>query len=49
MPDSQFSIPEEFRSEVHDVDALDKRPDEEILDGLEKYVTVISEKNVWTY
>lgn len=49
MQDPQFSIPDEFRSDLHYIDALDKRSNEEILDSLTKHVPVNSEKNVWTY
>jgi hypothetical protein len=49
MQSHKFSVPEEFRSDLHYVDALDQRSDEEILDSLTKYVPVTSEKNVWTY
>jgi hypothetical protein len=49
MANPQLTIPEEFRSDLHYVDALDKRSDEEILDSLTKHAPVTSEKNVWTY
>ena len=49
MQNPQFSIPEEFRSDLHYVAALDKRSDEEILESLTKHIPVTSEKNIWTY
>ena len=49
MKDLQLPIPAEFRSELHHVDALDKRSDEQILDSLSKHVPVTSEKNIWSY
>ena len=49
MQDPKISIPEEFRSDLHYVEALDTRTDEEILDALSKHTPVTSEKNVWTY
>ena len=49
MENPRFPIPEEFRSELHYVDALDPRSDEEILESLTKHVPVTSEKNIWTY
>jgi hypothetical protein len=49
MSNPKFSIPEEFRSDVHYVDSLDNRSDDQILDSLTNHVPVTSEKNVWTY
>ena len=49
MQNPKLSIPEEFRSDLHYVDALDKRSEEEILESLTEHVPVTSEKNVWTY
>ena len=49
MQEPKLSIPEEFRSDLHYVEALDTRTDEEILDALSKHTPVTSEKNVWTY
>lgn len=49
MQNPKFSLPDEFRSQLHYVDALDSRSDEEILDSLTIHVPVTSEKNIWTY
>ncbi|KAF2104219.1 hypothetical protein NA57DRAFT_70436 [Rhizodiscina lignyota] len=49
MNGPKFPIPEEFRSQVHHVDSLDNRSDEEILHSLTKPVALTSEKNIWTY
>ncbi|KAF3922455.1 hypothetical protein AA313_de0206907 [Arthrobotrys entomopaga] len=44
-----FTIPEEFSSQLHYVDSLDPRTDEEILASLATYNPVTSEKNIWAY
>ncbi|MCJ1385012.1 hypothetical protein MMC17_008130 [Xylographa soralifera] len=49
MQDSQFPIPEEFRSEVHYVESYNKQSDEDILASLTKHVSITSEKNIWTF
>ena len=49
MQEPKINIPEEFRSDLHYVEALDTRTDKEILDSLSKHAPVTSEKNVWTY
>lgn len=49
MQDPRFPIPEEFRSELRFVEALDTRSDEDILDSLSEHAPVISERNVWTF
>ena len=49
MDSSKFPIPEEFRSQVHYVESLDDRRDEEILASLIQHVPTTSEKNIWTY
>lgn len=49
MDKAKFPIPEEFRSQVHYVDALDQRSDKEILHFLTENVPITSEKNIWTY
>ena len=45
----QLSIPEEFRAELHYVEPLDTRTDDQILHSLCKHEPVTSEKNVWTF
>jgi hypothetical protein len=49
MTTQKFTIPAEFRSELHYVEVLDPRCDQEILDSLSKHVPITSEKNVWAY
>ena len=50
MTDTQFTIPEQFESQLRHVDALDSRTDAQIIDDLSKYTpTTSSEKNIWTF
>jgi hypothetical protein len=49
MQDPQFPIPPEFQDQLHFVEPLDKRSDDEILDSLAKFAPVTSEKNIWAY
>ena len=49
MEELRLNIPDDFRSSLHYVEALDTRTDEEIIDSLTKYVPITSEKNVWTF
>ncbi|KAK4693880.1 hypothetical protein P7C71_g3596, partial [Lecanoromycetidae sp. Uapishka_2] len=49
MQEPHLRIPEEYRSELHYVEALDNRSDEEILASLCNHAPVTSEKNIWTY
>ena len=44
-----IAVPEEFRSQLRHVEALDTRSSEEILESLSKHSPINSEKNVWTY
>lgn len=45
----RFSIPEEFQSELEYVEPSDTRSDEEILQSLEQFKPVTSEKNLWAF
>lgn len=49
MQDPQFPIPPELQDQLHYVEALDKRSDDEILDSLTKFAPIMSEKNIWAY
>ena len=49
MQGPKFEIPDEFRDQIHYVDALDKRSEEEIIRSLESYVPVTGEKNIWAF
>ncbi|KAL4870595.1 hypothetical protein BDV12DRAFT_207610 [Aspergillus spectabilis] len=44
-----FSIPDEYRTHLRHVPALDTRPDEEILHSLNTYQAITSEKNIWAF
>lgn len=45
MAIDKFPIPDEFKSAIRYVDALDKRSDAEILHSLTKHVPITSERN----
>jgi mannosyltransferase OCH1-like enzyme len=49
MAESEFQIPEEYKSQVKYVDAKDKRTDAEILESLTMHAPITSERNIWTY
>ena len=49
MDSVQIPIPKEYKTELHWVEAKDKRSDSEILDSLTQYAPITSEKNIWTY
>ncbi|CZR53710.1 related to capsule polysaccharide biosynthesis protein [Phialocephala subalpina] len=49
MATSTFSIPDELSNQLRYVSALDNRPFEEILQSLDKYQSVVSEKNIWAF
>lgn len=46
---AKFTIPERFQSQLQEVQALDPRSDDEILQSLATYRPVTSEKNIWAF
>ncbi|KAL4965048.1 glycosyltransferase [Aspergillus stella-maris] len=44
-----FEVSEGFHSKLRHVAALDNRSDEEILESLDQYQPVVTEKNVWAF
>lgn len=49
MAKPEFTIPDEYQSQVRRVEAKDPRTDAEIIDSLTRHVPITSEKNIWTY
>ena len=46
---SKFKIPDELEDQVRYVDALDNRPEQEIIYSLESYHPGTPEKNIWAF
>lgn len=46
---SHFEIPDEFKSELRLSNLTDTRSDAEVLDSVDQYIPVSSEKNVWAF
>ncbi|KAH8650179.1 hypothetical protein BX600DRAFT_529397 [Xylariales sp. PMI_506] len=44
-----FSIPPEFQDKLEPIELRDQRSDDEILQSLNKYVPVTTEKNIWAF
>ncbi|KAK6538224.1 hypothetical protein TWF694_011103 [Orbilia ellipsospora] len=49
IPETKFSIPAEFSSQLKNCKSLDNRSDEEILASLSRYSPVQDEKNIWAF
>lgn len=49
MQDTKFPIPSEFQDQLHYVEALDQRSDDDILTSLTKFAPVTSERNIWAF
>lgn len=44
-----FAIPSEYQSQIRPVEPLDTRSDAGILDSLQVFVPVTSERNIWAF
>lgn len=49
MVGHKFQIPKEYQTQLRYVESKDTRTEGEILESLEKYAPITSEKNIWTY
>ncbi|KAL2210906.1 hypothetical protein CC79DRAFT_1366282 [Sarocladium strictum] len=49
MEATHFTIPAEYRGKLEEVEVLDTRSDQDILETLRHNVPITSEKNVWAY